>query len=154
MLEDRERLRPGSDGNRVNATPGLYPIIATFLLTGGRKSEVLGLDVEDVSFDRALVPLPPQHPSRAEDAGQRSGRVALATTPRDPPTARIRACQRVGPTLPFRDGLGWLGTCGRVSTAMGALCGMEPGEVRTRAFRPHVLLDAFGDFASGSSGRG
>jgi len=40
---------------RLNATPGLYTIIATFLLTGGRASEVLGLDVEDVSFDQALV---------------------------------------------------------------------------------------------------
>ncbi|NIS20797.1 MAG: tyrosine-type recombinase/integrase, partial [Thermoplasmata archaeon] len=33
----------------------VYPIVATFLLTGGRKSEVLGLDVEDVSFDRRIV---------------------------------------------------------------------------------------------------
>ena len=40
---------------RVNATPGLFPIVATFLLTGGRNSEVLGLDLDDVSFDRSLV---------------------------------------------------------------------------------------------------
>jgi integrase len=38
-----------------NATPGLHAIVAAFLLTGGRKSEVLGLDVEDVSFDRRKV---------------------------------------------------------------------------------------------------
>jgi integrase len=32
-----------------------YPLLATFLLTGGRKSEVLGLEVADVSFDRKTV---------------------------------------------------------------------------------------------------
>ena len=41
--------------HRRNATPGLYPIVATFLLTGGRRSEVVGLDVEDVSFDRGMI---------------------------------------------------------------------------------------------------
>ena len=33
-----------------HANPHLYPILATCLLTGGRKSEVLGLEVDDVSF--------------------------------------------------------------------------------------------------------
>ena len=28
----------------------MYPLLATFLLTGGRKSEVLGLEVDDVSL--------------------------------------------------------------------------------------------------------
>jgi integrase len=32
-----------------------YPLLGTFLLTGGRKSEVLGLEVADVSFDRKTV---------------------------------------------------------------------------------------------------
>jgi integrase len=32
-----------------------YPLLATFLLTGGRKSEVLGLEVADVSFDRKTM---------------------------------------------------------------------------------------------------
>jgi len=35
--------------------PCAYPLLATFLLTGGRRSEVLGLEVEDVSFDRQTV---------------------------------------------------------------------------------------------------
>ena len=30
--------------------PWMYPLLATFLLTGGRKSEVLGLEVDDVSL--------------------------------------------------------------------------------------------------------
>jgi len=35
--------------------PFAYPLIATFLLTGGRRAEVLGLEIEDVSFDRKTV---------------------------------------------------------------------------------------------------
>ena len=37
------------------AMPFAYPLLATFLLTGGRESEVLGLEVDDVSFDRKTV---------------------------------------------------------------------------------------------------
>lgn len=37
------------------ALPFTYPLIATFLLTGGRAAEVLGLQVEDVSFDRRTI---------------------------------------------------------------------------------------------------
>jgi integrase len=33
----------------------LYPLVATFLLTGGRRAEVLGLVVDDVSFTRKTV---------------------------------------------------------------------------------------------------
>ncbi len=37
----------------------LYPLVATFLLTGGRRAEVLGLEVGDVSFDRKTVTFRP-----------------------------------------------------------------------------------------------
>src|SRR5260370_40231286 len=36
-----------------------YPLIATFLLTGGRESEVLGLEVRDVSTDRKIITFRP-----------------------------------------------------------------------------------------------
>jgi integrase len=39
-------------GNPAKACPCIYPLVATFLLTGGRADEVLGLRVEDVSFHR------------------------------------------------------------------------------------------------------
>jgi integrase len=32
-----------------------YPLLATFLLSGGRRAEVLGLEVEDLSFDRHTI---------------------------------------------------------------------------------------------------
>ncbi len=37
------------------AAPFIYPLIATFLLTGGRRAEVLGLETADLSFDRKTV---------------------------------------------------------------------------------------------------
>ncbi len=37
----------------------MYPLVAAFLLTGGRRSEVLGLEVDDVSFDRKVVTFRP-----------------------------------------------------------------------------------------------
>ncbi len=37
------------------AVPFAYPLIACYLLTGGRKAEVLGLQTDDVSFDRKTV---------------------------------------------------------------------------------------------------
>jgi integrase len=33
------------------AVPFMYPLLATLLLTGGRKSEVLGLEIDDISFN-------------------------------------------------------------------------------------------------------
>ena len=41
------------------ALPCLYPVVATFLLTGGRESEVLGLEIGDISFDRQTVTFRP-----------------------------------------------------------------------------------------------
>lgn len=40
---------------RSPIAPLIYPIMATLLLTGGRRNEVLGLEVGDVSFDRQTV---------------------------------------------------------------------------------------------------
>lgn len=35
--------------------PHVYPLLATFLLTGARKNEVLGLEVDDVSLRHGKV---------------------------------------------------------------------------------------------------
>jgi integrase len=50
LLEGARLYKP--QGQRL---PFMFPLVATFLLTGGRRSEVLGLEVEDVSFDRKTV---------------------------------------------------------------------------------------------------
>jgi integrase len=36
-----------------------YPLLATFLLTGGRSAEVFGLELDDVSFDRNVITFRP-----------------------------------------------------------------------------------------------
>jgi integrase len=58
LLEAARTYRPAVDpavqshGGAISAKPNpyVYPLLATFLLTGGRKSEILGLEVDDVSF--------------------------------------------------------------------------------------------------------
>ena len=45
-----------------------YPLLAAFLLTGGRESEVLGLEVGDVSFDRKTVTFRPNDWRRLKTA--------------------------------------------------------------------------------------
>lgn len=41
------------------AVPFFHPLVATFLLTGGRRAEVLGLEVEDLNFERRTVTFRP-----------------------------------------------------------------------------------------------
>lgn len=55
LLESARTYRPGAT---AHAAP-TYPLIATFLLTGGRTSEVLGLEVDDVSFGRKMITFRP-----------------------------------------------------------------------------------------------
>jgi len=54
LLESARTWR--SPQRRFNS---VHPMIATFLLTGGRQSEVLGLETADISFDRKTVTFRP-----------------------------------------------------------------------------------------------
>lgn len=54
FLESARVHRP-----RADSLPFMYAVIGTFLLTGGRTSEVLGLEVDDISFDRRTVTFRP-----------------------------------------------------------------------------------------------
>ena len=55
FLESARTYRPDSD---AHAGP-IYPLLAVLLLTGGRTSEVLGLEVDDVSFQRQTITFRP-----------------------------------------------------------------------------------------------
>ncbi|CAN5888521.1 MAG: tyrosine-type recombinase/integrase [Gemmatimonadetes bacterium] len=57
LLESARTYRPTAAGRHM--APYAYPLLATFLLTGGRESEVYGLEVDDVSFDRRTVTFRP-----------------------------------------------------------------------------------------------
>ena len=131
-----ERLMPGRDGNRVNATPGLYPIVATFLLTGGRFSEVMGLDVDDVSFDRGLVRFRP-NPHRGLKT-----ETSVRTVPLWPQLREVLQAWMYGAETPRTSGLlfpapngGMVRDIRKSLDAMAKLSGMEAGEIRTRRFR-------------------
>lgn len=63
VLEAARTYTPTKNKNYC-ALEDPFPIIATFLLTGGRKSEVLGLDVEDVSFDKKIIRFRPNEHRR------------------------------------------------------------------------------------------
>jgi integrase len=55
LLESARTWRPRNPAERLP----IYPLLATFLLTGGRKSEVLGLTIDDVSFERKTITFRP-----------------------------------------------------------------------------------------------
>lgn len=52
LLEAARKFSPDDSAGGHNF---VHELLATALLTGGRKSEVLGLEVEDVSFDRDVI---------------------------------------------------------------------------------------------------
>ncbi len=58
LLEAARTYRPEVKGG-WKPVPFAYELIATCLLTGGRESEVLGLEVDDVSLDRGVVTFRP-----------------------------------------------------------------------------------------------
>lgn len=121
---------------------GLYPIVATFLLTGGRRSEVLGLDVEDVSFDRGLIHFRPnRHRGLKTSTSHRS-------VPLWPQLRPILQEWMYAGDSPRTSGLlftaydgGMIGSMRKTLDAIGAACGMDEREVRTRRFR-HTYCSA------------
>ena len=55
LLESARTYRPEAD---AHAGP-IYPLLAVLLVTGGRTSEVLGLEIDDVSFKRQTITFRP-----------------------------------------------------------------------------------------------
>ena len=128
--------------DRKNATPGLYPLIATFLLTGGRRSEVFGLDVDDVSFDRGIIRFRPNEHRRLKTS------TSHRIVPIWPQLREILQAWMFGGDQPRTAGLlfpsvsgGMITNINKTLDHMAELCGMEPGEVRLHAFR-HTYCSA------------
>lgn len=124
------------------AAPGLFPMVAAMLLTGGRKSEVLGLDVQDVSFDRGKVHFRPN-----EHRGLKT-KTSHRTVPLWPQLEAILREWIYGGDVPRTSGLlfrsrtgGRVGDLRKSLDTVAKLCGMEPGDIRTKAFR-HTYCSA------------
>lgn len=123
------------------AMPYAYPLLATFLLTGGRETEVLGLEWDDISFDRKTIAFRPNRWRRLKTGTSR--RVVplwpqlqeilqdhLASLPGPPrgllfPSVRTNGEDDESMTTDVR----------KLLDAVAGRCGWREGEIRTRRFR-------------------
>jgi integrase len=116
-----------------------YPRIATYLLTGGRETEVLGLELDDVSLDRRTVTFRPNAWRRLKTPG--SHRVVRLW----PQLAEIlgpylgwRTIQRAGRLLfpsPWIREERMLTDVRKLFDRVARRAGLEAGTLRTKAFR-------------------
>lgn len=121
------------------ALPFAYPLIATFMLTGGRESEILGLEVKDVSFDRHTISFRPNQWRRLKTL------TSHRTVPLFPQLEEILREYLFGGEYPLVAGLPsrHIGqrrrrcspTGEKPSTRSRPRVGWEPGQVRSKMFR-------------------
>jgi integrase len=133
LLEAARTYRPKRPDMAV---PGIHAILATFLLTGGRLSEVLGLDLEDVSFDRRRIIFRPNAHRRLKTT------TSHRVVPLWPQLEHVLRAWVFDPDEPRATGLLFPGPDGRMIgdfdkqlDAIAARCGWQPGEIRSRALR-------------------
>ena len=131
---------------RVETAAGLsigaelaYPLVATFLLTGGRSAEVFGLELDDVSFDRSIITFRPNALRRLKT------RTSHRVVPLWPQLGEILRPYVFGPRLErggrllfpaFVDGREQMLTDVRKPLdRLAERAGWARGEIRTRLFR-------------------
>jgi integrase len=135
-LEAARTWKPDLD---AGANPAIFEIVATFLLTGGRSAEVLGLDLEDVSFDRKTITF------RNNNWRRLKNRTSARTVPLWPQLEEILREYVFGGRGP-KSGLLYPShrgeAAGRMITdvrkslnSIGERAGWQAGEIRTRRFR-------------------
>lgn len=126
------------------AMPFAYELVATFLLTGGRQSEVLGLTVDDVSFERNTVTFRPNQWRRLKTSTSRR------TVPLWPQLREVLTAYLEGPNAPERELLfpsHWmekeatLTDCRKTLDAVAERAGWKAGEIRTKMLR-HTYCSA------------
>jgi integrase len=137
LLLESARTLPALPTQRDALSAGFaYALLATFLLTGGRSAEVLGLEVEDISFDRRTVTFRPNTWRRLKTLS--SARV-VPLWPQLEEILRPFIFSRPPTTLLFpsfiteREAMltDWRKTLDRAAVRAG----WRPGEIRTKAFR-------------------
>jgi integrase len=135
LLESARRYRPRV--HRSDHLPFMYPLIGAWLLTGGRPTEVLGLEVPDVSFDRRTVTFRPnQHRRIKTQAGWRTVKLW-------PQLEEILKEYVFGGDAPLADGLlfpsprtgGLVRDVRKSLDAIAEKAGWKAGEIRPRMFR-------------------
>src|SRR5690349_1046973 len=118
--------------------PFAFPLLATFLLTGGRQKEVLGLEVGDVSFDRKTLTFRPNEWRRLKTA------TSARTVPLWPQLEEILRPYVFGAHAPpglllfpsqrtRREAM--LTDFRKLLDAVAERAGWKPGEIRSKMFR-------------------
>ena len=136
LLESAWTLAPLTTQRDALPTPFAHALLATFLLTGARSSELLGLEMSDVSFDRGTVTIRPNGLRRLKSLT--SARV-VPLWPQLEAILRPFIFSRPPTTLLFpsfitgREAmlLDWRKTLDRIAVRAG----WTRGEVRSKAFR-------------------
>jgi integrase len=133
----RGRAAPATARTRPPAH--MHPLLATFLLTGGRESEVLGLTLGDVSFARGTVTFRPNEWRRLKTATSHRV-VPLWPQLREVLAPHVTERRRAGASdddLLFcsaRTG-GMVRDARKGLDAIAVHAGWQAGEIRSRAFR-------------------
>ena len=135
LLEAARRYVPPK--GKAGALPFMFPLIASYLLTGGRMNEVLGLEIGDVSFDRKVVRFRPNDHRRLKTKSARRN------VPLWPQLDGILQEYVFGGAAPLGDGLLFPSPrTGRklrdFRTPLDAIAeraGWRPGEIRSKMFR-------------------
>jgi integrase len=117
--------------------PFAHALIGTFLLTGGRESEVLGLELDDVNFERGTVTFRPNEWRRLKTHG--SARVVpLWPQLREILRSYLKAENPSGRLLfpsmvNGREAM--LSDCRKLLDRLGKIAKHPKGSLRTRVFR-------------------
>lgn len=130
-LEAARLYDPDDERERI---PFAHALVATFLLTGGRKAEVLGLEAGDVSFDRKLVRFRPNEHRRIKSS---NGHRSVPLWPQLEAVLREHegAAPRSGLLFPSPRTGGMLRDVRKLLDGIAGTCGFDDGEIRTRIFR-------------------
>lgn len=133
LLEAARTYRAPEEG-----TPFSYPLLGTFLLTGARETEVYGLELDDVSFERRTVTFRPNKWRRLKTRG--SARVV----PLHPQLKEILRTYLRGPNRPTGELLfpslatgheAMLTDTRKLLDNIAERAGWKAGEIRTKMFR-------------------
>jgi integrase len=138
LLEAARTHRPNVKAGQP-PLPFVHELMATLLLTGGRESEVLGLEVADVSLDRGVVTFRPNMWRRLKNDGslrsvplwpQLRAILERYLTER-PPSRLLFPSYRTG-----KEGMVTPGTgCHKMFDKVASRAGWQAGEIRSKMFR-------------------
>jgi len=136
LLEAARTYHPSPDKAGWRPLPFAYELIATFLLTGGRESEVLGLEVDDLSLDRGVVTFRPNNWRRLKTVSSHRS-VPLWPQLRDalqrylterPPSRLLFPSFRTGKEAMLTD-------FRKLLDVVAMRAGWEEGDIRSKTFR-------------------